>query len=157
MALDASALHAAVLDFMGQAPASTAEAAANFSKLYDDYAQDAMFGGSTPTLTGRRAIFEGVFAASLSSGVFATVTAAIGNAVAAYWGPSPSPVPVVGPQSGTVQGCPGAAGIAAALAALLPFASKATAAATLSAALHTATTSCTALVSPPASTVVPIS
>jgi hypothetical protein len=152
--LDPVGLDAAVFMFMNQASPSTAQAAADFAELYDAYAQDAQFGSSTPTLTGRKAIFESTFAASLSSGVFATVCTALGNAVAAYWGSSQ--VPVVGAQAGVVVGCPGAASIAAALAALAPVSSASVAASTISGALHAATTTCTAAVTPPPGTVLPI-
>jgi hypothetical protein len=156
MALDASALHSAVLAHLGTSQASTAAAAAAFAKVYDDYAAGGMFGASTPTLTGRKAIFEGVLAAGLAAGVFATSATALGNAVSAYWGPAPSPVPVVGVQAGTVVGCPGASAIAASLAALLPSAPKATAATALAAALHTATQTVTATVTPPPGTTLTI-
>ncbi len=152
--LNPAALDAAVFMFMNQASPSTAQAAADMAELYDAYAQDAQFGLSVPTLTGRRALFESTFAASLSSGVFATVCTALGNAVAAYWGSSQ--VPVVGAQAGLVVGCPGAASIAGALAALAPMSSASVAASTISGALHTATGTCTAAVAPPPGTILTI-
>ncbi len=153
MALDPSGLHDGVVAFLGASPASTAEAAANFAQAYDDYAQDAMFPPCTPTLDGCKAKLEAAVAASLASGIFATVCTAIGNGVAAYW----TGVPVAGAgQAGAVPGCPGAASIAGALAALAPASPRATAATVLSGALHTATLTCTATVSPPLGTILDI-
>lgn len=152
MSLDTSALEDAVAAQMDESPDTIADAAAAWATVYDDYCQGATFGASVPTLTGRKAAFESVLLASLSSGVFATVCTAFGNAVAAYW----LAVPVTGPQTGVVPTCPGASAIAAALAALAPVATREVAAATLAAALDTATRTCTATVSPPPGTVLPI-
>jgi hypothetical protein len=152
VALDDSGLDTALQIFMLDNPPTTAEAAANLADIYDAYCQDAMFAASTPTLTGRRAMFEAAVAASLSSGVFATVCTAIGNGVLAYW----TGVPVVGPQTGAVPTCPGAAAIAGALAVLAPMSSKDVAASTLAAALATATRTCQAAITAPAPATVPI-
>ncbi len=152
MSLDTAGLEDAVAAQMDESPADIAAAAAAWAGVYDDYAAGAMFGASTPTLTGRRAAFEAVMLASLASGVFVTVCTAFGNAVAAYW----LAVPVVGAQSGTVPACPGASAIAAALAVLAPASPKDVAAATLAAALDTATRTCTATVTPPPGTILTI-
>ncbi len=150
--LDDTALGNAVLAHLGSTQASTAAAAAAFATVYDTYCQGATFGASVPTLTGRKATFEGVLAAGLAAGM-PSVATAMGNAVAAYW----LAVPVVGAQAGTVPTCPGASAIGPALAALVAAPnSRAVAAAALTSALATATRTCTATVSPPPGTVIPI-
>jgi hypothetical protein len=154
--LDAAALTDACAGHLAAAQLTPAAAAAAFATVYDTYAQGATFGASLPTLTGRKALFEAVLAAGLAVGMPGTPTA-LGNAVAAYWAPAPAPVPVVGVQSGTVVGCPGAASIGAALASLLAVPNTpAVAAAALAGALHTATLTVTATVTPPPGTVLPI-
>lgn len=153
MSLDDSGLETAVQIFMLGNPPTTAQAAADLADIYDAYCQDAMFAASTPTLTGCKAKFEAAVAASLTSGVFATVCAAIGNGVLAYW----TGVPVVGPQTGAVPTCPGAAAIAASLAVLAPVSTKDVAASTLALALATATHTCQAAITAPAAATVPIS
>jgi hypothetical protein len=156
MPLDLGALTDAVEAHLGATQPNTAAAAAAFATVYDTYCQGATFDASVPTLTGRKALFETVLAAGLAAGMPGTPTA-LGNAVAAYWAPTPSPVPVVGVQSGTVVGCPGAASIGAALASMLAIPNTAaTAAAALAAALDTATRTVTATVTPPPGTVLPI-
>jgi hypothetical protein len=150
--LDDAALTSAVFAHLGTQQPSTAAAAAAFATVYDTYCQGATFGASVPTLTGRKATFEGVLAAGLAAGM-PTVCTAMGNAVAAYW----LAVPVVGAQSGTVPTCPGASAIGPALVSLVAAPnSRAVAAAALAGALATATRTCVANVSPPPGTVLPI-
>lgn len=152
MTLNDSNLQSAIETFLGTARPSPAAAAAAFADVYDTYAQGAVFGASTPTLTGRKALFEAALLGALPG-----TPASIAAAVAAYWAPVPSPVPVVGAQAGTVVGCPGAAGIAAAMAAMFPGPNtRAVAAAVTAGAIHAATLTCTATVTPPSGTILPI-
>lgn len=152
MALNSGALHSAVTNFLSATKTSTAQAAAAFAQLYDDYASQGKFGSNTLVVTGAKSRFEGALAAGLSSGVFPTVCTAFATAVTAYW----TGATVTGAQSGPVTPPPGAAAIPAALAALAPKASRAVAASTLANALHSATITTTATVAPPPGTVLPI-
>jgi len=159
MALDAGALEDAVRAILAASPANATEAANNWAGAYDDYCSGAMFGASTPTLTGKRAAFASTLAAAFAPvpppavPVPGTPAAAFGAAVAAYW----TAVPVVGVQSGATNGCPGSASVPAALVALCVAPSTADLfAAGFAAALHAATLTVTATVSPPSGTVLPI-
>jgi len=154
MALDTGALQSAIRALLDVDQASSAAAADAFAGAYDDYCVDAVFGANTPALTGRRAGFASTLAGGLAAGNAAAAAAAFSAAVAAYW----TAVTVAGPvQAGTCASCPGAGAITATLAALAAAPnSKDAAAAGLAGALDTATRTCTATVSPPGGTVLPI-
>lgn len=150
MTLDPSQLQSGVRAFLSSSAASPAAAAAAFAQVYDDFAQGAQFGASTPQLAGRKAAFAGTLAAGL---VAMAPAPALVAALNAYW----AAVPVVGVQSGVTAGCPGAAAVPGSLAVLLPIATKDQAVAALTGALVTATATVTATVAPPAGTVLPVS
>ncbi len=150
MTLDASALQSAIRSILDSAQPSAAASADAFAGAYDDYCQGATFGASTPTLTGKRAVFASALAGAIAS---LTVPAGFAAAVAAYW----TAVPVVGPQTGVCATCPGAGAVSGTIAALLPGPnSRDVFAAALAGALDTATRTCTATVSPPPGTILPI-
>ena len=154
MALDPGSLNSAVLAFMGATNPTTLDAANALADVYDAYAAGGLFGASVPTLTGRKSLFASALAGGLAAGNPLTAALALSGAVAAFWGTSPAPIPVVGAQVGTVNGCPGAAAIPGALAAMLAIPNtKETSAATLAGVLHTATLTVTANVAPPPGTV----
>lgn len=163
MALDPSGLEDAIGILLASTFASAAEAADAWAGSYDDYCQSAQFAASAPVFTGNeRAAFAATLAPALAPvpppavPIPGTPAAAFGAAVAAYW--SSPPIAVAGPQTGTVNGCPGAAALPAALVALCasPVGDAATFAAGFAAALHTATLTVTATVAPPPATIVPI-
>ncbi len=145
MALDTGALQDAIRALLDTNQADFASAGDAWAEIYDSYCAGAMFGSSTPVLTGRAGAF--------ASGVAATTAAAFSSGVATYW----TAVAVAGAQSGVCASCPGAGAITAALAALAPGPnSKDDFAAAMATALDTATRTCTAAVAPPPGTVLPL-
>ncbi len=136
-------------------PASPADAADALATAYDTYCAGALFGASAPVLTGRKATMAGTLAGGMVvPGAAATFAGAWATAVGAYW----TAVTVAGTQAGVCPACPGAAALAGSLAAI--FANLAntagSCAASLATALDGATRTCTATVSPPPGTVLPI-
>lgn len=153
MALDTAGFQDAIRALLDTDQPDFAAAGDAWAGVYDDYCAGAVFGASTPVLTGKRAAMAATLAGAFASGVAATTAAAFSSAVATYW----TAVVVAGAQAGVCASCPGAGAITAALAALAPGPnSKDAFAAAMATALDTATRTCTAAVAPPPGTVLPI-
>jgi len=157
MALDVSSLANELARIFKSHPESPADAGVKIATAYYAYAQTALFGASLPVLvTAYRDAMAATLAAAFAVPGLPPIAAnAFGSALTVFW----SAVVVTGAQTGTSNGCPGAASVPAALLPvfLVPDATEEVAGMGVANALHTATLTVTATVSPPPGTILPIS
>lgn len=155
MPLNPSKLSGALIPIFEAFPDSKDKAGRQIADAYRNYCGDGLFGSGAPVLTD---IMRDAMATTLAKGLTVpglppTIAGAFAASVATFW----IAVPVIGPQSGVTNGCPGAGAIAGALTGA--FANLAntpqTIALAVAAAMHTATLTVTANVAPPPGTVAP--
>lgn len=158
MPLSQASLASDLQSLFSSLPATPSDCADGMAQAYYTYASVAMFGASVPTiLPALKTAMAATLLAAITNPLAGT-SAALANAWASAVGTFWTAIPVTGAQAGATAGCPGAPSMTTPLTTLFSALGNTAAACAngLAAQLHTATSTVTAAVAPPAGTVLPI-
>ena len=157
MALSEATLASNILSVLQSQPSNFLIAGEMLSSAYAQYAIAGTFGANViPTLTPQSSSLGTTLASSFAAETSVAAATGWSSGLSIFW----VGVPVLGlVQAGTTVACPGAASLISSISTIFNSfpATQAIAASELASVLHTATLTVTANVSPPASTILPIS